>query len=182
MYKKGFDSSSPLRTSKEFSERSRRLLDQIVSDEQKEKLQSLIKQENDTRNLMSEEEDKMHEKLYKRAYEETYNYLKKNNPEYLEEIEKQGGDLDRYHDFDVIQDGFADELYDSKEFKQYTDKINRLEKEFYKYHDEIESEGRKIIRDVLNIEGPTKMMDIRGQYSIDHLLQYELKWMLEKEL
>lgn len=182
MYKKGFDSSRPLLTSKEFSERSRRLLDHIVSNEQKKKLQSLIKQENDAWNLMSEEEDKIHEKLYKRAYEETYNYLKKNNPEYLEAIEKQGGNLDQYHDFDVIQDGFADELYDSKEFKQYTDKINRLEKEFYKCHDEIETEGHKIIRDVLNIEGPTRIMDIRGRYSIDYLLEYELKGMLEKKL
>lgn len=146
-----------------------------------------MKKEDEAWKRMNEEEDKLLSKVQQKAYEETYNYLKKESPEYLKEIEadakRSGNDrLDRYHDFDVIQDGFMDDIYDSKEFKAYRDKISSLEKEYYRYFDEAKSKGNKIIRDVLEIEGPTQIRDIKGRYSTEELLKGELRYMIEKTL
>lgn len=57
--------------------------------------------------------NKEYSKDVKRAYDNAYDYFKKNDPEYLNMIvKKNNGDkntLRQYHDFDKVYDGFADD-------------------------------------------------------------------------
>lgn len=59
---------------------------------------------------------KEYEELQKEAYKKTYDYYKKNDPGYLEEIiEKNGGSkkgLDSFHDFRKLSEGYEDSLSD----------------------------------------------------------------------
>ena len=92
-----------------------------LRDNYKSQLQSHIKTIREKKEFLDKVwsiNDEYYDKEYsndtQRAYDKTYEYLKKNNPDYLNTIIKENdGDkdtLDRYHDFRKIHEGFEDEI------------------------------------------------------------------------
>lgn len=84
-------------------------------------------------------DSKEHEKDAKRAYKDTLEYLKKEEPEYIKEIVKNNNgstkDLDAYHDFRKLYEGYLDTYLD--EGRQ---KFNEKHKESYETYTKLENE------------------------------------------
>lgn len=97
-------------------------LDKIVTKEQIKILQQKYDKFKQLKNKLDEfHNSKEYKKAYNDAYNATFNWLKENDPDYLNDIIKKNNGstkkLDAYHDFDTIMDGFWDESvskFDSK--------------------------------------------------------------------
>ena len=63
----------------------------------------------DRKNAMDFYDSEERYKASGRAYDRTYEWFKKNEPEMLKSMESQGGDLTAFHDFRKTYEGFEDE-------------------------------------------------------------------------
>ena len=79
-------------------------------------------------NMLLSKWEKEYEKASAKAYEDTYKYFEKNDPEFLKEIlDLNGGDknnLDEYHDFRKVFEGIEDEYFSLAEKEYYKDPKN----------------------------------------------------------
>lgn len=97
------------------------------------------------------------EEASSKAYDETYNWFKKNDPEYLNEIiknnngEKAG--LDGFHDFRKLYEGFEDEEWTKaeEEWSKTSEGKARVlaDKAWGQYYDKLKEVGGKVSSELL---------------------------------
>lgn len=129
------------RTNNDFKNRVTNKVGSLVSKEEVEML--AVKREKAFKlfDKVDRLEDELYNKASKQAYKEAFDWMEKNDPDYLNEIIKRNnGDkygLDSFHDFRKVYEGYEDSIYTT------------LSKDFNKKHPEIK-EADDVWRDYMN--------------------------------
>lgn len=163
-YNKTKDPSRPYYTSKgtrEIIETSIKKTNILDSDEIKKDINELTDLKEKWKELDSKSVDffdsKACEEASKIAYDKTYKWFEKNNPEYLNTIiknnngEKAG--LDGFHDFRKLYEGFEDEEWDTAEYKWQKTSEGKArvlaDKAWGQYYDKLKEVGGKVSNELL---------------------------------
>jgi hypothetical protein len=115
------------------------------------------------------------------AYDKTYKWYEKNNPEYLKQIiTENNGDkfsLDDFHDFRKLYEGFKDELWTKTEHKWKKTPEGQLstqiDKAYDKYYKKSISFGKEVANELLGSYGKKQLSSIRS-YTYEDLLSDEI--------
>lgn len=151
-------------SAEEYENARNKILDKAITDEEKKTLRD--KYEKFSKAFDAEDKfwySKEASEASRKAYDETVDYFKKSNPEYLSSIIKDNNGkntgLDAYHDFRKVFDGYQDEEW-SKAQEKYDKKNGTDSSKSTEYYNDWYNYSKELADSLVGRYGNTKISDL----------------------